>query len=706
MEFICLLLPAFISLFILKTYNEKFYKYLTIYAIFNILINFSILLIAKVFFHTVSYLFTVSFSIKYIILASILAIIYPLIYLNREKILDINFYKKILKNIKKFLIDNKIIIYHILLFSLLTILLFIFDIKLRNISYSLSKFYGVAKWCPNIMTFAYVFLTYSLIIILPKILSKIFIILFYIFNLVLFVTHFMMLNIKEEALTMYDLGNASEGFEFLNFLIEEMSFSFIFIIVLSLVLFILIFILINKTRVKKFESKRFKYLLIVLLIFFGIKQIALFTVKSYSKNDWFKISYPKYYYDNFINSKRSMNVAGLYEYNAREIFLHIRNRNVTIGSVDTINKILKSRDVSTEDNEYTGIFKDKNLIMIMLESVDNIMDNKEVMPTMTYMKNHGLIFSKRYGQRSSSGSTIATEFTSLSGLYFLGKNYSIYNNHYNESIPNVFESLGYQTNSIHENKGIYYNRIYLHKSLGFDNSYFLLDHDKSIPRFDDEQLITNDEVYKQIVNKGDKDKFFSFIITIATHGPYENNYNCSIEETVKDEYDCVKHLANNTDNFLKLLLDRLKEDDLLNDTVIVLFSDHYAYSYNYSEKEYDLYDQVDENHIIQNLPFIIYSTDVKHKSFDDILVDDLDIVPTIYNLFGIDYDPYKFVGTDVFSPYHDNIVVFTDYSWYDGNVYSFDNNIDTTTNSFKKNTKFAQNIIDVNTMIINHDYYK
>ena len=158
-----------------------------------------------------------------------------------------------------------------------------------------------------------------------------------------------------------------------------------------------------------------------------------------------------------------------------------------------------------------------------------------------------------------------------------------------------------------------------------------------------------------------------------------------------------------TDEFLQTLIKRLEEDKLLDNTVLVIFTDHYAYGYS---KVHEV-KNIDDNNMIQNVPFIIWSKDIESKTIDTI-IDSIDITPTIANLFGLDYNSKHYIGTDVFSSNHDNFVYFPDYSWYDGNIYykgghitSYDNQEYVKETSMKVNKK-----IELNDAILNSDYYR
>ncbi|MBO5376605.1 MAG: sulfatase-like hydrolase/transferase [Bacilli bacterium] len=661
--------------------------------------------------------FTQRFSTKYVLISSIIAIFLPFVFEKIkekiEKIKKINKKYKILNikinysqnNLKKLIKDNKRITNVSMYFITGIILFYILDIYIRYISCSISGINSVFSFCPNILTLAYAFLFTIIFYYLPTIPSKIWAILTYSISLLLFIANYMMLKIKSEALSVYDLNNASEGFEFINFLLDKIN------IILIIFIIVYIFLTIKNYKylklIKKEKRKlKLKNLAISIIIFILLHTAAILSLNDYEKGAWEAITYPKYYYDNFLNPKKSLSTAGLYEYTIRDIYLYIKEKNSSYGSKEEIEQLLAKNIIEKNTNEMTGIFKDKNLIMIMLESIDSIVVNKETMPTLYYLSQNGWNFTSRYSALSSGGSTILTEYISMTGLYHNNKYYNnINNNTYPYSIPNQFAKQGYKVSSVHENKGMYYNRDQLHKSLGFQNSYFLYDILENPKIFDDSQIIENKEIYNSIISKDNK--FMTFIITIAGHGPYDSTNNmCTKYKKDMTERECFNYVAGTTDNFLKLLLEQLEKDNLLDDTVLVLYTDHQAYSYNYTEQDLKEYKQIDDNYKIKNVPFIIYSKNLKPTTYDKLLVNDIDIVPTIINLFGIDYDPNNYIGTDVFSKYHKNLILFNDYSWYDGNIYSLSKDIDKSSEYYSETSNYVIDRINLSNMILSNDYYK
>ena len=271
----------------------------------------------------------------------------------------------------------------------------------------------------------------------------------------------------------------------------------------------------------------------------------------------------------------------------------------------------------------------------------------------------------------------------------------------------MFNKEDYKTLSLHENYGTYYNRQKLHSVLGFSESHFIYDITTDVKTYDDEQLAANDEFYRMMVPK-DEDKFMSLVVTISAHGPYDNtNAFCNKANRNKSELDCLNYLANKTDKMLDALIKKLDKDGILEDTVLVLYTDHQAYSYSYPEEYLNKLPTVDKNHNIKAVPFVIYNKGTTNsKTFDNLLVNDIDMVPTILNLFGIDYDPNNYIGVDLFSKDHKNLILFSDYTWYDGKTYSANSDVDTSTEEYKANSEYTADKINLNSMILSNNYYK
>jgi phosphoglycerol transferase MdoB-like AlkP superfamily enzyme len=206
--------------------------------------------------------------------------------------------------------------------------------------------------------------------------------------------------------------------------------------------------------------------------------------------------------------------------------------------------------------------------------------------------------------------------------------------------------------------------------LGYDNYYSGVDLQKSkklnknTNYFVDSNFIKDDYLSNLMLNKNGK--FLSFMTTYSGHLDY-NKFNKVFKEVdgnIPNKYDTeeeyiYRSLVHDTDDFLKLLLEKLESEGLIDNTVLVLVSDHYVYGYSDSNYVAIKKSVSNDSKSLQNTPFIIWSKDIKHKDIDTIL-DTADILPTLLNMLGIEYNPMNYIGEDVFSKYHDNFVWFSD----------------------------------------------
>lgn len=717
MSFISLFCPAFISLALyLNLFNRKrdVLNDLSYYFICNMIVNSIVLLTVRFVFGHEEITWTIVFTIKYLFMSSIVSCILPFIinYLNNnvgkwllpaKKIIDTGFNKNGEFSFKLLYKKNKKLFNSIIFIASSFLFFYIIEFAIRITAVKIGDFGHNIFMSPFLFTICYyiIFLLFQLY--LPRVLSKIFSIINYIFYIVLFIVNYMLLHIKSEALSVGELTNASEGAKYLNFIIKEINVVFIIVVVLIVICAIVNYIFLNRVNIRR----RVKPILISLLVIIACYLLGLLVLPS-SKNDWENVNTERYYYYNFVNSKRSLAVLGLYEYTYRDMRLSLVNKFSKYGTNEEIETIIKKHHVDIEKNDYTGIFKDKNLVMVMLESIDYATVEEDVMPTFTKILNNGWSFPERYSALSDGGSTILTEYVSQTGLFYNPSLYEdIFKSDYTYSLPNMFNNNGYVTNSMHANSGSYYNRQELHRLLGFNNSYFIKDMNKNgkYVLYNDSQMIDYNELYSKIIPQ-DKEKFMSFIITITPHGPYdETNTICNENNHNSSQKDCFNYLAEDTDKFIDHLVKKLDNDGLLDDTIIVLYTDHPAYAYDYPEAYLNSLKQIDKNKKIKSIPFVIYNPNLEAKVFNNLIINDTDIVPTLLNMFGIEYNSDDYLGVDMFSSNHKNLALFTDGSWYDGNIYSANQNIDTNTKNYRTNSQYVMDKLELNKMILSNHYY-
>lgn len=484
-----------------------------------------------------------------------------------------------------------------------------------------------------------------------------------------------------------DLFLAGEGLQYIKSVLLSLNLGMVLITLLDIgLLSWLIYLnkdLFDTKKEKKKEEKEKKnrvliYTYVILVILFRlVSYTSLGTVSE--ANSWQENYNPRNIYNNFTNPNAAMLICGIYEYNTRAVYKYFYNL-VTFDdtaiktNVDNYNLIY---GIENTDNEYTGIFKDKNVIYIMMESIDSWVVDKTTMPTLYKLQKEGLNFNNRYSPFFNGGQTINTEFALNTGLYSISDSDTIYDIddvEYKYSLANMLKKNGYSVNSFHANTGTFYNRTTFHKRLGYDRHYSALDMqranilDSELNYYSDSVFVNDDYLFDLIVD--DDDKFFSYITTYSAHLEYsksnkvfkslDNDFKWE-DEWSEEEY-IYRALANDTDKMLSILLKKLKACGHYDDTVLVLVSDHYVYGY--SDDDYVALKKGVENDrkALQNTPFIVWSSDLEDKDVD-IIMDTADILPTMLNLLGIDYNPNMYMGTDVFSVNHDHFVWFADGSY-------------------------------------------
>ena len=340
--------------------------------------------------------------------------------------------------------------------------------------------------------------------------------------------------------------------------------------------------------------------------------------------------------------------------------------NETNTNIKQLDEFYMSQNI-TSKNEYTGIFENKNLILIMVEAFDTIAINQDVAPTLYKMATEGFYFDNYYTPKYSctTGESEYIGLTSIIPSSTVCTPNTYRNNTYTDTIFNLFNKKGYYSSSYHNWNDQFYSRTVLHQNMGSDKFY---DVDalgiKIIQGWQsDYDLMTNSMPH--FINQ---DKFFSFIITSSTHFPYD------VDSTVVTRnWNKVKDLNYSTkikrylakvaelDKGLEYLLSELQNQNKLDDTVIVLFGDHHPLKMGLGElnsaSSFNRYEGFNED----RLPFIIYNSEIEDKTIST-TASTFDILPTLANMFNLEYDPRLYVGKDIFSE-DEKIVIFTNGSW-------------------------------------------
>lgn len=329
-----------------------------------------------------------------------------------------------------------------------------------------------------------------------------------------------------------------------------------------------------------------------------------------------------------------------------------------------------ANETPTKQNKYTGMFKNKNLIVITAEAFSPIAVNEALTPTLYKLVNQGFTFTNFYSPIYYV-STSDGEYVSLTSLLPKESVWSFYKSSKNY-LPyvygNVFKNLGYETYAFHDGQYKYYDRNLSHPNMGYKymacgNGLEKLMNCKKWPQSDLEMINATFDMYSN------EEKFVAYYMSISGHLEYNfygNNMANKNKALVADtEYsDKIKaYIACQIelDKALEELINKLKEKDILDDTVIVLSADHYPYGLTNNDIN-SVTPLEDAKFDIHKNNLIIWSNTMKKNIKIDKIAESLDILPTILNLFGINYDSRLLIGKDILSD-TDGLVILNDRSW-------------------------------------------
>ncbi|WP_281974990.1 LTA synthase family protein [Halobacillus litoralis] len=316
----------------------------------------------------------------------------------------------------------------------------------------------------------------------------------------------------------------------------------------------------------------------------------------------------------------------------------------------------------TEPNsDMTGVAEGKNVIVLSLEStqtfvVDNKVNGKELTPYFNDLKEEGAYFSNFYHQ-VKQGRTSDSEFMLDNSLYGLNRGAAFFTHSGNEyeATPEVLGEKGYTSSTMHANDETFWNRNVMYESLGYDEYYSKKDYDvteeKSFGWGYLDEYFFSDSLDKM---KEMDQPFYNKMITLTNHHPFtlpedkkfieEGNTS---SETLNRYFQTIRY----QDEALKQFVEDFKKSDLYDDTILVIYGDHFGISENhqqamgeYLDKDINAYEQFQ----LQRVPLLMIGEGIEPQEHDTV-GGQIDLRPTIMNLLGVkDENPVQF-GQDLFS---------------------------------------------------------
>lgn len=343
-----------------------------------------------------------------------------------------------------------------------------------------------------------------------------------------------------------------------------------------------------------------------------------------------------------------------------------------VSDLSSVKKYLKVNYVKPNP-EYTGVAKGKNVIVIHLESfqqflIDYKWKGKEVTPNLNklYHSKNTLSFSNFYNQ-VGQGKTSDAEMMLENSLYGLqsGSAMSSYGTSNTfESAPAILNQAGgYTTAVMHGGAGSFWNRNNAYKQFGYH--YFMpLSYYENKPKYyigyglKDKIFLSQSIKYIERLPQ----PFYLKLITVTNHYPYDlDKKNQSIDptDTGDETVDGYVQTAHYLDQAIGEFLQWMKKTGLDKKTILVLYGDHYGISGNHHKASAELLKQDEftnfDNLKFQRVPLMFHMKGLK-GGVKDTYGGEIDVLPTLLNLLGInDKDTIQF-GHDLLSPKAPQIV--------------------------------------------------
>ena len=327
----------------------------------------------------------------------------------------------------------------------------------------------------------------------------------------------------------------------------------------------------------------------------------------------------------------------------------------------------------SKKNEYTGLFQGKNLVLITAEAFSPWFISRELTPTLYKLTHEGFV-CENYYQPGWGQSTTGGEYAVMTGLLptWVGSNVSFYASA-NDDMPfalgNQLRALGYRTGAYHDNIYNYYNRDKTHPNLGYDyqgvGSGLTVTEDGSWP-YSDLEMVQNTigDYIDGYVSDGTP--FHVYYMTVSGHGSYGWGHAMAAKNRAKAQAaypnastQVQSYVAANLEleNALTCLLEQLEAAGIAEDTVICMSADHYPYLL--AEPETDYYNElrgvVDSERDTDRYrnALVLWCGGMENAVTVTEPCSAVDIVPTLSNLFGLEYDSRLLSGRDVLDKDYD-----------------------------------------------------
>ena len=455
---------------------------------------------------------------------------------------------------------------------------------------------------------------------------------------------------------------------------------------------------------------------------------------KYAGSDYGRSQSAQAVFENMFNTHRLYRLCGLHHTLAKDIYksaiypLTPSHAREQADAEQAIRDYFDSREDTTA-NEMTGLLAGKNVVLVLMESMDDWMIGEHT-PTISRLMKEGINFTDFYTPVYGGIRTFNTEFSINTGSFLSsqgGYAFDYVTNSYPQSLANQLRNAGYSAKAFHYNDPTFYSRGEFSPAMGYEEYVCYADYvtetdDKARKNilYDDLLLFNNEALTDIFFREGQPN--LNFVITRSAHLSYKYNEVLShwgLKKypeyrglTGNEETDCALLKARLVDDFFARLLKELEAKGQLQDTVIIGVTDHYTYGYKDMESLLKL-SNVEESLLLEKTPCFIWSPSLEAMTVEKVL-NTSDLLPTVLNLMGVE-NPYDYIGRDAFGPEYDGFVPFSNGSWiygdaaYDASAkkyLSISGKQQTIPGELQQTmAERVQDFIRINNLILEADYY-
>jgi len=435
-------------------------------------------------------------------------------------------------------------------------------------------------------------------------------------------------------------------------------------------------------------------------------------------------------YNTMYDARKVYEICGVYQLTFRDVWVHDiypltpAYRAEVESQAQQVDAYFAERPKASM-NAMTGIYKGKNVILVLMESMDDWMITPEDTPTLYKLMGESIHFTDFYTPGYGTARTINSEFCMNTGIYLPTNGDYIFDyvtNDWSQSIASQMAANGYTSEVFHYNTPDFYSRGVFEPAMGYNayNCYADYESDKD-KLYDDCLLFDIPELSDLFFREG---KTFNTIITRSAHLSYIYNevlshwalkqYPEYRGKYGSEEEDCARVKAKVVDDMFARLLQELEERGQLENTVIIGMTDHYTYGYK-NVQELMMLSQVDEQIMLEKTPFFIWAKDGYAMEVDKTM-NTADLLPTVLNIMGI-YSPYRYLGQDAFDPYYQGYALFPNGTWMcdgvvcevnargESKVLINENNKQITDQWLLQMQEKTQEFIKISNLLLTSDYY-